>query len=815
MSSNRNTKADNAEHDIHPLLLQYPDLFPYETSVSFEPLATYLSAMAKGKKGKRYDQYRDIVKQLKSQPLLLGMIKDPAVLNKHDDIVRYALSAVIPSALSHNKLVMASRPFALEPIYQTDIVEQIMGAWGVANLSKIQAADAQSIFNMRVINGCLHILSSLYGRTFPEERQLTVDLTDPKTKLDSHYKASVFPDYVNVQPRKKLRKINDKIINQLFNNIYDIEQWLYYFPPEDFHFYGVAVVELLDVTSEQIISSLKYDLLEQDAITTKAGIKLLQNKLRSLFRMPELQLGIAAFNPSMDSIISYRSKIWNSFVLNEDFEVKKEYFQGSMYEKMKQQGSPIIIEDLEAYGAPTKMEQILLEKGIKNIVIAPLFYNNEFTGVLELATDKPGLLNAMNMIKLHELTPLFSTAARRSIDEMQNRIQAAIKEKCTAIHPTVEWRFVHAAANMLEQHDLGDAVGMEPIVFKDVYPMYGQTDVRHSSTTRNRAIQDDLIENLELAHHVVTTALQLQSLPILDEIDFRIGKMLKKIAKDLDTGDEVTIREFIKEEIEPIFKNLDTGHEKLKAALDQYNEAMDDEHGLLYQRRKDFEDSIMIINERVSSFLEEEQVKAQQMFPHYFEKYKTDGVEYNAYIGASLVQGEEFNEFFLRNFRLWQLLNMCEITRITHELKPLLNMPLETTQLILVYGSPLSIHFRMDEKKFDVEGAYNMRYEIVKKRIDKAYIKGTTERLTQPGKIAIVFSQPRDEEEYMKYIEYLQHKNYLDKNAEVLELQDLQGMHGMRAIRVTVNIVGAHDLKEDLEKDRIEAALKEIEESTN
>ena len=55
----------------------------------------------------------------------------------------------------------------------------------------------------------------------------------------------------------------------------------------------------------------------------------------------------------------------------------------------------------------------------------------------------------------------------------------------------------------------------------------------------------------------------------------------------------------------------------------------------------------------------------------------------------------------------------------------------------------------MDQKQFDVDGAYNVRYEIVKKRIDKSYIKGTTERLTQAGKIAIVYSNDSDATEYL------------------------------------------------------------------
>ena len=86
---------------------------------------------------------------------------------------------------------------------------------------------------------------------------------------------------------------------------------------------------------------------------------------------------------------------------------------------------------------------------------------------------------------------------------------------------------------------------------------------------------------------------------------------------------------------------------------------------------------------------------------------------------------------------------------------------------------------------WDVDGAYNIRYEIIKKRIDKAHIKGTEERLTVPEKISIVYSQDKDAEEYMKYIKYLQSKGFLGK-VEKLELEDLQGVSGLKALRAEV-----------------------------
>jgi hypothetical protein len=208
----------------------------------------------------------------------------------------------------------------------------------------------------------------------------------------------------------------------------------------------------------------------------------------------------------------------------------------------------------------------------------------------------------------------------------------------------------------------------------------------------------------------------------------------------------------------------------------------------LYKRRKDFEQSVTLLNDTVSDYLDDEEEKAQLMFPHYFQRFKTDGVEHNIYVGASLVENKPFDLVFLKNLRLWQLLVMTEITRRTSLLRDKLPVPLETTQLILIHGQPLNIRFRLDERQFDVDGAYNIRYEIIKKRIDKATVLGTGERLTQPGYIAIVYAQQREADEYLEYLDYLQDRGLLEPEVEELELEELQGVKGLLALRVKVKL---------------------------
>ena len=111
------------------------------------------------------------------------------------------------------------------------------------------------------------------------------------------------------------------------------------------------------------------------------------------------------------------------------------------------------------------------------------------------------------------------------------------------------------------------------------------------------------------------------------------------------------------------------------------------------------------------------------MFPHYFERDKTDGVEYNMYIGQSLTSEQKFDDLYLYNLRLWQLQLMCEMENVAFKATNEMEHKLRVASLILVHSNPLSIKFRMDEKQFDVDGAYNIRYEIIKKRIDKAHYK--------------------------------------------------------------------------------------------
>ena len=379
-------------------------------------------------------------------------------------------------------------------------------------------------------------------------------------------------------------------------------------------------------------------------------------------------------------------------------------------------------------------------------------------------------------------------AVQRSMEEFNARIQTQIKERFTAIHPVVEWRFRKAVLDGLERAGDPAAAELEPIVFNDVYPLYALSDIRGSSTQRARAIQADLLAQLRLAREVMEAAYEARRLPALDQLRYRIDQHAEQIRDHLAAGDEVGVVTFLRTEVETLLDRLATFGDAAAARVTAYRGALDAKLGTVYRQRKVFEDSVTRLNETISSYLELEEQAAQSIFPHYFEKQKTDGVDHQVYVGGSLVEDGGFDPLYLKSLRLWQLMVVCGIAARADRLAAELPLPLQATHLVLVQHAPLSIRFRFDEKRFDVDGAYDIRYEIVKKRIDKALIRGTQERVTQPGKIAIVYGQTSEGQEYRGYLEYLRHLGYIAHEVEELELDDLPGVHGLRALRVTVTL---------------------------
>jgi len=354
------------------------------------------------------------------------------------------------------------------------------------------------------------------------------------------------------------------------------------------------------------------------------------------------------------------------------------------------------------------------------------------------------------------------------------------------VHKSVHWRFEEEAKQFIIDGIEGRQPSFKEIVFNDVYPLYGQIDIKASSQARNTAIQRDLMIQLSNIKEVLNAAFKIEKLTVYEELIYRINNFIEDIEESLFSDSEQTIFDFVNDDVLPIFNHLKKQNSEVTKMVEEYEKTINTETHSYYDHRKQYDDSVMRINKKLASVIDKHQEAAQEMFPHFYERYKTDGIEHNMYIGSSIAEDRDFDPLYLKNLRLWQLQVMCEMENKYYNLKPELDVQLDVASLILVYSTSLSIRFRMDEKHFDVDGTYNARYEIIKKRIDKSYIKGTNERLTQKGKLSIVYSQKKDEQEYLRYISFLKSKGYFTNNIEIVELEGLQGVSGLKAIRAEI-----------------------------
>ncbi len=762
--------------------------FPFESRLSLALLIRFWEEQAK-ESSLRGEFARSLLGRLKEAPELTRPIDDITLLDHHGALVDALMSAVFPSAFLEKAYMGALIPFTLRSVYGTRAFDSIMGPDGV--LYGRLNLEMSALKDFRLVNAYALALERLYGIEFPVDYPLILTLPEPATGLDRHFKIQFDGRFVDVERLLPIPPLSEEMRKRLAAQALDLDGLSALIPPGSVRFSGFTVVKAADVTDQEVLSSIKRDLIDKESIVSNTRFEKLQAKLRTLFRRPELHLSLAAFEGDRILMLNSGHQLQHGqgCIFAGSAHGKMADYAGSVYQTASLRGEPVFVEDLAALTTRSPKEELILRKGMRSLVVAPLLYQQQLIGVLSLTSPNPGDVNTLLAPRLQEVLPLFSVAVKRSVDELHARVEGFIKEQFTAIHPVVEWRFRKAVLEGMEQGGDEQRKGeIEPIVFRDVHPLYAVSDIRGSSTHRAWAIQADLLTQLGRAREVLRAAYEARPLPILDQVTHRIDGHVAEIEVTLRSGDEMGVMSFLKADVEPLFDHLQSFGPTVREKIDAYRKAVDPGIGLVYARRKEFDESVTQINEAVSSYIDLEEQAAQSMFPHFFEKQKTDGVDYTIYLGGALREDGAFDPLYLKNMRLWQLMVACGVALRVERLKDRLPVRLDITNLILIQHAPLSIRFRSDEKRFDVDGAYNVRYEIIKKRIDKATIRGTTERLTQPGKIALVYSHPSEAAEWREYIEYLQRLGYLTRDIEELELDELQGAQGLRAMRVAVDL---------------------------
>lgn len=697
-----------------------------------------------------------------------------------------AIGMLMPSMFVQNEMSFISKPFTKKFSQKTQKLESFFSNddWQI----KIEP-DKIAAKNDIIAIGSF-ILKSCYGIDTFDIFTDNLEFRNSKTNLIKHLEIEIKFDFVEVIEKKPLLPLSQDDIERLLENTTDSQIWLELLPPDRFMIKGFSIGTFHDITRIQIQSQMRKNIANvadfTDHVQKQEKTSLL---FRSYLNDENIQIGLA--NLLYIDLISNDSV---SMSLTKELDIRKiispEMTGGRCsYSDAVFGNKTIVLHDLSRKTNISRGEKLLLKNGIKSIILVPVYNSeNKLISILEIGSSESSGVNAITLMRLKEMIDLMKLMVNTFTKEMDKQVSLIIRDNFTSIHPSVEWKFREVATRY--QINLVNSLSetnLDSIKFDNVFPIYGQADIVGSSSLRNEALKSDLIFNLKSLNNLIEIWLKHRHFFLLQSYQMKIADIIKHLKNGFESSDESTIIELLHTEIHPLLEELKGRHDDLPSTpYVEYISLLDSELGIVYDKRKLFEESVTTLNSHISDYFSKEDALMQKTLPHYFEKYKTDGVEYNIYVGQSLLESGSFSENDLREFRIWQIQKMIDVTLKVQALSPTLPVPITTAQLIFVYNNELNIRFRMEEKKFDVDGAYNVRYEILKKRIDKATIKGTNERLTHSGKVAIVYLQDKEKREYLDYLKFLKHTGKIEDKVEQLELNRLPGAEGLKALRITV-----------------------------
>jgi hypothetical protein len=728
------------------------------------------------------EHHKALLAETERVPELRHGITEPSQITDNPDLIRRLLADYFPKELTLNEIKAISMPYSGFIFNHTERFKNILNAAGGDFGINIRDFDDHQFF----VSSCCLILMQHYGVNLDFSRPLFYDIPT-SNGIAKHYRILYNGDFIEILPTEKTVQLTEDDIDLLRNNYDNLDLWKSKFPPGSWTLRGFTIMSLFDATVESAVSLLKEKLLGINTADFKQSIYSI---FQSIYRIPDIEIGFTVFNQEEGKFSpdTFGQQL-PSFILHNTHKVDvRQLLCDQSYERLIVKKAYFSISDTAEFYAENPASPLaakFVSQGINSFILAPIVKNDYLYGILEVVSVRSKELNTINANKLAVVLPFLTDTIERLAAELQNEVQAVIQEKFTAIHSSVYWKFNAEAQKLIHYRQLGETYELKEVIFPEVHPLYGQIDIKGSSEARNASVQNDLKKQI--------TAL----LSLLEQIEARTGhtglfqterRKLSSYLTDLSISLKASTEQYINSYVENSIHSClkERADPACAADIDLYLKETIKETGEFHASRRRYETTISIINDKMARIIDHAQEQAQAIFPHYYERFKTDGIEHNLYIGPSISPGQRFDAAKLSELRLWQLATLCEMEIAHSELKTTLPHPLEVTTLVLVYHSTIDIHFRLDEKRFDVHGSYNARYEIVKKRIDKAFVRGTDERITQPGKIAIVYSSSAIEEEYLGYIQTLQGRGLLDQVVEKLEVEDLQGVSGLKVLRANL-----------------------------
>lgn len=730
----------------------------------------------------RVNYAESLIEKTKNFRELRDGFQDTSLLEKNEDLIRLLLADLFPTGLTHNEIKAASIPLSNITFNYTERFKAILKDAGKDFSIELRNIDDDEFY----VFCCCLILQSYFKRDIKSNLPFYYDIPN-RQGIMKHYKISVNADFTEVYPTEDVKIPSEEVIDMLLENLDDFKLWKKYFPSKSWVLKGFSIVSLVDCTSEVALSDLKSTMIQIDPENIEPDDNLVEI-FKSYFDVAQLSFGLMLFNKKdqrLEKLPIYENVFTNhilDFWINTfDAATRKETFTNLNYNS-----KPIVVSDIENLDHPVKSLpsfSILKDHNINSFMVIPIMKDGELMAMMEFTSPIANSFNGLKLKKMEFFTDMILFSLKRFSFEKNYQIEAIIQREYTTIHDSVVWKFRNEAEKYFNASLSKKIYTLKQISFKNLTPLFGFSDIRSSSEKRYHLMLEDLNRQIGCLHDIF-----MMINPDSEKYLLAMEIFEYELNNEIKADTEQRFQRLLRDEIHPFLQGkleIKSSGE-VKAKIKDYFARVFIQTGLFYAKRKSLDDSITLVNRKLADVLDEAQLEAQQIFPHYYERFKSDGIEHNLYTGQNIAPDLHYSSKVVHKLRYWQLKTICNMELEFRNFKRDLPVDLDIASLIFVYNEKIDIRFRMDEKRFDVDGAYNSYYEVIKKRLDKAHVKDSADRITCPGKITVVYFGMENQREYLDYIGRLQKKGILQNDTEFLKVEDLQGITGLLALRVSL-----------------------------
>ncbi|RZM28097.1 MAG: GAF domain-containing protein, partial [Pedobacter sp.] len=633
---------------------------------SLQPFIRFIERKIEVEQTAKVNFYRYILEQFKQYPELSEQIAS-ADAQRYTQLYELIYTALSPILNEESEQFWAlGAPLTPCFYYGTSGFYSIMMDFGTNKVKKdLKMPPADEILKSIKTTFYNLLLSKFYNFTLTDVDFTVRSIIDPETHLLKYYRMNVDTRFMDIEslgelPELSLQKIKDGLQDE--NDTLNILGSL--LPPDKFKVEGISVVSLTDVTGEYALESIKNVIIEHNDCAVGSHDKNITIALQTLVGSDQVEFGILPYLRLNDKTVVNDHSGFQSIIIEmarqeQDDNIDYQLLLEEYLAHPRRLIFPEIVED-EHKDYP--MLRLLWNKGIRSYALFPLYYSGRLVGCLELYAKDPSFFNSSTLSKIESAFPLLAQLFQNIITAFNAEISAVITEKFTSLQPAVQWRFYQAAFNYLNAKGLGKKLPVESIFFKGVYPFYGAVDIKDSSIERNLAIRKDLYSHFDLLE---TTLCDIKSkVKSLNEktIPSPTGLWNHKEFDELSDREILRIEDYLLRQLPAYLHLLKDTQPEVSETVDNYFSQVDPQ-GALYKNRLEYEKSMQSINRTISTLLEEFNIELQEVYPCYFEKFRTDGVEFDIYLGEAIAHLTPMPADMVQTFRSLQLAVIAKIAK--------------------------------------------------------------------------------------------------------------------------------------------------------